>query len=249
MTPGPAAEAPRAAGGDGISKAHASSGVAVVELFTSEGCSSCPPADDVLRSIVDESESSGRPVYALSLQVDYWNELGWADPYSAAAFTDRQRRYARALGAGGVFTPQMIVNGKDSFTGSDEEHARRAIEEALSRPAPVTLSLHVAGTAGAVQVRYDASPAPPGTTLTVALVDRLRTSDVTRGENAGRTMRHKNVVRALDTAPLASSGARAFALPPEGAGGGGDREVIGFVQDAAMDVLGAALASLPAESR
>src|SRR5215471_1797760 len=109
------------------SPSRAESGFAVVELFTSEGCSSCPPADAVLRDL------SGADLYPLSFHVDYWNELGWVDPFSAVWATERQRTYARALGERGVYTPEMIVNGRDAFVGSDRAHAARSIDKALAK--------------------------------------------------------------------------------------------------------------------
>ena len=87
-------------------------GFALVELFTSEGCSSCPSADQNLMRLVDEASKKKLPVYALSFHVDYWNRLGWTDPYSSKAFTDRQRTYAQVMKSDRVYTPQMIVNGK-----------------------------------------------------------------------------------------------------------------------------------------
>jgi hypothetical protein len=208
-------------------------GVAVVELFTSEGCSSCPPADAVLRAVADRAD-----VYALSFHVDYWNDLGWADPWSTEAFTERQQRYARALG-GGVFTPEMIVNGARGFLGSDETRAESAIDDALARPAEVSLSLHVEESRGAWRVRYEATPAPPGATLAIALVDRSHASDVVRGENAGRTLVHANVVRAFRSAPLSERGEETIAMPDAASDG---REVIAFVESPSMEILGAARA-------
>ena len=92
---------------------------AVVELFTSEGCSSCPPADNLLGEIVKDAQKGQQRVYCLSFHVDYWNSLGWRDPYSDPAFSRRQREYARAFESVQVYTPQMVVNGSTGFVGSD----------------------------------------------------------------------------------------------------------------------------------
>src|SRR5689334_14081460 len=99
---------------------------ALVELFTSEGCSSCPPADRVLARLAAEARASGRRIFPLSFHVDYWNGLGWRDPWSTRTFTERQRNYARALGWR-TYTPQMVINGAEHFVGSDERHARESI--------------------------------------------------------------------------------------------------------------------------
>ena len=101
-----------------ITKNSRSKGMAVIELFTSQGCSSCPSADRNLARIVESAERDGRPVYALSFHVDYWNSLGWRDPFSAEEFTQRQREYARKFQARSVYTPQMVVNGQVHFVGS-----------------------------------------------------------------------------------------------------------------------------------
>jgi hypothetical protein len=110
-----------------LAPAPAAPGFAVVELFTSEGCSSCPPADQVLADV-----SHGAGVYALEYHVDYWNSLGCRDPYSAAAYSDRQRAYADALGEDQVYTPQMIVNGTNAFVGSNRQRAEAAIAAGLA---------------------------------------------------------------------------------------------------------------------
>lgn len=99
------------------------SAVAVVELFTSQGCSSCPPADRVLQAIHENASTNELPVHVLSFHVDYWNHLGWEDPYSSPVCTLRQKRYAVSMGSKRIFTPQMIVNGTVSFVGSDSARA------------------------------------------------------------------------------------------------------------------------------
>ena len=108
----------------------------VVELFTSEGCSSCPPADALL------AELASRPdVLALSFHVDYWDRLGWKDPFSSAAATDRQRNYAKLLGTGTVYTPQIVVDGRWQAVGSDRSEVERAIAAAHQSEAAVPVAL------------------------------------------------------------------------------------------------------------
>ena len=192
---------------------------ALVELFTSEGCSSCPPADAVLRdlAVAKGARSASRDVYALSFHVDYWNELGWPDRFSQGAFTARQRAYANARHERSVYTPQMLVNGREELNGGDAAGARRAIDHALhAEPSRVGLAATVAAPAESdvVAVRFSTTGAPSDAILYVALVEPFATSRVTRGENAGKTLDHANVVRALDAAPLAvPSGVRTLALP------------------------------------
>jgi hypothetical protein len=224
----------------------AASRVAVVELFTSEGCSSCPPADEVLGDLARRSD---RPVYALGFHVDYWDNLGWPDRAASPDNTTRQRTYAHAFGAGGLYTPQMIVDGTEQFTGSDRAKAEAAVGRALSRPASVRLSVHPRRTGpAAVAVDYEAQGAPPGSVLNVAVVERVVSTSVRAGENAGKTLRHANVVRALVTAPLSSTtGSVALQLPARLPRDGA--EVIAFVQRPSADgggmpVLGAARSPL-----
>jgi hypothetical protein len=106
----------------------------VLELFTSEGCSSCPPADAVLRRLAREQTIGGADVIALEEHVDYWNGLGWADPFSSPAFTARQRTYADAMRRHGVYTPELVVDGTNELLGSHESGARQAIQNASASP-------------------------------------------------------------------------------------------------------------------
>ena len=106
----------------------------LVELFTSEGCSSCPPADDVLARLEQDQPFPDIEIIALGQHVDYWNRLGWADPFSSAAFSGRQYNYAEAFGRDGVYTPQMIIDGRAEFPGSTGTKAREAIINAAKSP-------------------------------------------------------------------------------------------------------------------
>lgn len=187
---------------------------AVVELFTSEGCSSCPPADALLGDLVRAARKDGRRVFALSFHVDYWNRLGWTDPFSNAAYTRRQNAYAEALRAEQVYTPQTIVNGEAEFVGSDAARTRAAVAAALKQrsTAGVTLRLDKAESADALAVAYAVAPVPKGAVLHVAAVERGLSSAVKRGENSGRTLRHENVVRAFTTVRPGADGKGAVQL-------------------------------------
>jgi len=222
-------------------------GVAIVELFTSEGCSSCPPADDVL---ADLARASDRPVYALAFHVDYWDDLGWPDRFASHDNTMRQRTYARAFGTGGVYTPQMIVGGIEQFTGSDRDRAAGAVARALARAAAVRLSVHPHATGpNALTVDCEAPDAPAGAVLNVAVVERSATTSVRAGENAGKTLHHANVVRVFVTAPFrAPTGSVAIQLPPSLPRDAA--ELVAYVQKVSSDgggmpVLGATRAQLP----
>jgi hypothetical protein len=230
---------------DEVAPAKSARGVAVVELFTSEGCSSCPPAD----AVVAELTAADPSVYALSFHVDYWDDLGWPDRFASSAFTDRQRGYARSLGSRGLYTPEMIVNGVEAFTGSDGARARQAVGRSLAAPAPVPLSIRVEPSAPhAITVDFDAPEAPAGSVIDIAVVERSVSTDVRAGENAGHLLHHVNVVRAYVTVPGKRTGSALVPMPaslrPESG------EVIAYVQRASdagggMPVLGATRAPLP----
>ena len=174
-------------------------GVAVVELFTSQGCSSCPPADRVLAELDAEARRTGQPVFILSYHVDYWNRLGWTDPFSSAEASQRQREYAHLFRSNRIYTPQMIVNGVNPFVGSDERLARRAVSHALQAHAKTEVTLGspvIQGQTVSVTVRL---PDPLGDNhrLMVALTQHGLGNDVPRGENRGRHLTHAGVVRAF----------------------------------------------------
>lgn len=197
---GPATGAGPGAADEGTTNGH-HPGFAVVELFTSQGCSSCPPADRVLGRIAERAERDGLPVYVLSLHVDYWNRLGWSDPYSSAAFSERQRRYARALGRE-VYTPQVVVNGIREGVGSDEDQLRRSIAAGLDAHPAATLVVSAQREGGDVVVRPEVRGAADGGTLWIALSERRVSNHVASGENAGSDLEHVHVVRIFVSAPL-----------------------------------------------
>jgi hypothetical protein len=227
---------------------RAAGGVAVVELFTSEGCSSCPPADAVLAEVSRQGQESGLPVFAVAFHVDYWDSLGWPDRFASPEHTARQQAYGRSLGARGLYTPQMIVDGSDAFVGSDRDRARASVASALDRRAAATVSLRArASGPGAVAVDYDVQGAPPGSVLSIVLIDRPTSVRVSAGENAGRMLHHTDTARALATVSLSRhSGTQVVKVPPDDRPDG----VIAFVQvvgDAAgsgMPIVGASRATL-----
>jgi hypothetical protein len=226
---------------------------AVVELFTSEGCSSCPPADDLLGEIVKDARKRQQRVYGLSFHVDYWNNLGWRDPYSDAAFSRRQRDYVKALKADQVYTPQMVVNGSTEFVGSNRSRARDRIDAALKQPVQTTvkLSQEEKKDPSSVVFAYEVSQAPQGSVLNVAVVERGLVSEVKRGENGGQTLHHENVVRAFQTIRLgkAEKGTVQLKLPADLVRK--NSSAIAYVQDAGTwAILGATGVDLqPADTR
>jgi hypothetical protein len=175
----------------------------VVELFTSEGCSSCPPADALLKELSEKPSLEGIEVVALEEHVDYWNHLGWADPYSAGAFSQRQSEYAEHFGRDGVYTPQMIVDGRTEFVGSRGLIAREEIRKAASvRKLDIGLARVAESTPDhpAIQIAIQnpgSVPVKGGAELWVAITERNLQSDVKGGENSGEILKHAAVVRSL----------------------------------------------------
>ncbi len=188
---------------------HADEPFAVVELFTSEGCSSCPPADTLLTQITAKAEQQNLNVYTLGFHVDYWNQLGWPDPLSQNAFTQRQNHYARILNSQTIYTPQMIVNGVEGFTGSDAQRAWKTIQEKLQHSTAVELVTTVTPSApNIVDFNYLVKNIPPNSILNTAILERNWENDVTKGENAGRVLKHTHSVLLFKTEPLVKNEGR-----------------------------------------
>ncbi len=211
---------PREAAGPAPERAAAPAAAApivVLELFTSEGCSSCPPADRLVSKLVRERAGNGAakanaaaaPKFiVLSHHVDYWDRLGWPDRFGSADATRRQRAYAAELATsrgdehGGVYTPQIVVNGATGFVGSHADRARAAIRAAEARPASVGVQLTLTpgtkeGTLTAAAVLEGGAAVPAETRVVFAVTEDGLTTAVKRGENAGERMEHDRVVRVM----------------------------------------------------
>lgn len=220
-------------------------GVAVVELFTSEGCSSCPPAERVLGELARAAERDGRPVFTLAFHVDYWDGLGWADRFSDPAFSRRQEQYAKALKLSDIYTPQMVVNGTVQFVGSDRKAADRAIAAALAKAQSAPVVLNVSGNKrDGYRVNTVVKGADPGTVVNVAVVEQGLSTAVKSGENGGRRLDEPSVVRWFKSAPLAEG--KEIVVPSLPEVRAQNASVIVYVQRPENGmVLGAARASLP----
>jgi hypothetical protein len=177
--------------------------VVVVELFTSEGCSSCPPADALLKELSEQQKVQGAQIVALEEHVDYWNSLGWKDPYSAAEFSQRQSDYAHVFGTDGVYTPQMIVDGQNELVGSRSLAAREAIRKAANQPKVEMVVVPSANFSPGkpvfeVQVKnLDGISVRGETELWIVVTEKGLQTDVKAGENSGETLKHAAVVRSL----------------------------------------------------
>lgn len=206
----------------------------LVELFTSEGCSSCPPADDLLARIDAQRSVEGTPVVVLSEHVTYWDRPEWHDPYSLESVTDRQQDYGNRFHLDSVYTPQAIVDGAAQMTGSDAAALLRAIAQAASSPG-IDLAIEDAQIAGN-EVRFKVglaggAAAPPNASLTAALADDSAQAAVGGGENAGRTLRYVAVVRVMKDLGKNAFDGHAFELKASGASKSDPLRLVVFATD------------------
>jgi hypothetical protein len=215
---------PQAARGQSIGAASDARMPVLVELFTSEGCSSCPPADALLARLARTQPVAEAHVIALEHHVDYWDQLGWRDPFSSAAATARQEEYAVSFGNNGPYTPQMVVDGTAEFVGNDEGAARRAIDRA-ARATKAAIELQWSRSNAArtalrepLEIRINSLAAASkndAAEVFLAITEDNLHSSVARGENAGRALEHACVVRRLErVGKLDAAGNTAFTAHP-----------------------------------
>jgi len=200
--------------------------ILVLELFTSEGCSSCPPADKLLKEIIEDAKQNNKEIYALAFHVDYWDYLGWKDVFASPDYTARQNVYADYFSSQRIYTPQLIVNGTKELVGSD----RKTLKGALARPSIPTafITLTTKMDNGKISLHYILSGDIHEALLNVALVQKGISTKVSAGENVGKTLLHENIVRKFQTLKILNEEGNiilhAKGLPLESC------EVIAFIQ-------------------
>jgi len=168
----------------------------IVELFTAEGCSSCPPADQLLARLEQAQPVPEAEIIVLGEHVDYWNQLGWQDRFSAHLFTERQQEYAYTFGIEDVYTPQMVVNGQAGFNGADGPRALQEIRRAAAAPhSNVSLLRKDPSDLALTVIHFPAGI--KNVEILLAITEDSLASDVRRGENVGRRLTHTGVVRSL----------------------------------------------------
>lgn len=204
-------------------------GFAVVELFTSEGCSSCPPADELLAKL--EKESAGKELFVLAYHVDYFDRLGWKDTFGSPEYSKRQVQYGQWLRLPQIYTPQVIVNGSSEFIGSEEASIRGAISKQLATKATAEIKLQAHLSENSFKVHYQASGALQGSNLLIAIVQKAARTNVARGENEGRILSHVQIVRKLQNEKLTEAGNGAVSVTLPKGYNEKDWEVIGLLQN------------------
>ncbi|RZJ54762.1 MAG: DUF1223 domain-containing protein [Flavobacterium sp.] len=204
-------------------------GIAVLELFTSEGCSSCPPADELMGRIQNEYKDDN--VYVLSYHVDYWDRQGWKDIFSNPDYTKRQYDYAKWLGKEPIYTPQLVVNGRKDYIASDEVAVRNAIKTTLTKPATANLALEATQVNNKLNVSYTVNGISKNSRLALAVVQKSAKSNVKRGENAHRILSHYQIIKQFSTIALKNNGNGSTTIAAPKDFNTKDFEVIGFVQD------------------
>ncbi|WP_127126995.1 DUF1223 domain-containing protein [Pseudoflavitalea rhizosphaerae] len=199
----------------------------VIELFTSEGCSSCPPADKLIEQLQEENPNAA--LYILAYHVDYWDHQGWKDRFSSRAYSNRQQQYVNWLNLSSLYTPQIVVNGQSENVGSDEGATVNAINNALSRLPQGNLSLTISKQNDVLEIGYQFDGDPKGNSILLALVQKKAESNVTAGENTGRHLPHVQIVRAIQEEDARSQHNLQIKTP---AGyKPGEYELIAFVQN------------------
>jgi len=219
----------------GLDSAKSTATPILVELFTSEGCSSCPPADKFLQKL-DQQSFPGAEVIVLSEHVDYWNHIGWKDPYSAHFYSERQNAYARRFELDSVYTPQMVVDGNSQFVGSNTAAADKVLTKAVADP---KLAVHLSVTSvdpHVLQAHVEAGILEPSfgvreAEVYIAIALNRAESQVSSGENAGHKLAHVAVVRELRKIGTVKLGQSFSQDVPLDQGLDGNTRLIAFVQE------------------
>jgi hypothetical protein len=190
-------------------------GFALIELFTSQGCSSCPPADRVLGQY---AAGNNENVIAIAFHVDYWDRLGWRDPFSQALFSDRQRHYASSFGGETVYTPQAVVNGSSELVGSDASKLALAVTKAIAQQPRAFITIgNVEKLGRKLSFSYTVSGIYNGTVINAALVQRQAATAIRTGENGGLQLTNYNVVRDFTSSNAEQSGHATLTIPDDAA--------------------------------
>ncbi len=193
-------------GTQGTSYASDNQPIAVVEMFTSQGCSSCPPADEIVAAYAQKNH-----VLALSMHVDYWNYLGWKDTFSKPEFTKRQQKYAVSFARRGVYTPQAVVNGRNHVVGSYGSEITDLVDRYKASNRGLNVPINASVSNGTINISTNAQAGDA--TLYIVYFDKKRNVKIRRGENAGKTITYHNVVRDISTLGMMKLGKLDITMP------------------------------------
>ncbi|MBF4515606.1 DUF1223 domain-containing protein [Flavobacterium sp. ANB] len=203
-------------------------GFAIVELFTSEGCSSCPPADELMAKL--QRDTKGMNIYFLAYHVDYWDRLGWKDQFSSAEFTNRQQQYQDWLNLYVMYTPQFIINGTAEFAGYNETALSQKITDALKTKQTEKLELIAHPDKDSITIHFKTNSVQKDTKLFIATILRKGISKVQRGENKGNTLNHVQIVKELKSYTLGAKEGNLTISKPKNFNAT-DWQLIGFIQN------------------
>ncbi|MCD2258776.1 DUF1223 domain-containing protein [Psychroserpens luteolus] len=217
--------------------------ITVLELFTSQGCSSCPPADKLLTAIQDRDDKNS--VIALSYHVDYWNYIGWKDPFSKASFSDKQRSYSRKFNSSTIYTPQVVVNGKEHFVGSNEVVMKNKLKGYASIASKNKIDVtSVVNSQGNISFEYSIGGSIKNKVLRVALVIEERITKIARGENRNRTLKNSNIVILEDKLNLKRATGTHQLTIPKLVNKNDNLKLVFIMQNTDLDILGASQVNL-----
>lgn len=205
------------------------SGFAVVELFTSEGCEYCPPAHEVLARI--QKDNPGKEIYVLAYHVHFWDREKWKDKFSNREFSRRQIQYAESLNVPQIYAPQVVVNGKKEFTGTDESNIRTFIDQLLMRRSKVNLSIQGSQDKDKLLLNYQVTGGSNTGYLQVAIVQKKSNGRVEEGKHTGHLFSHVQTVRGFHSEPLTTGGKGSATVKLPQGFNWKDWEVIALIQD------------------
>ena len=215
----------------------------VIELFTSQGCSSCPPADQLLTEI--EEKYQGEDVYILSYHVDYWDYIGWKDPFGSKKYTEKQYDYASRFRSRSVYTPQAVINGREHFTGSNRNQLYNRLKHYQTKAKEVDVQLtQVKHHRQRIFIDYNLASLQDAKEITIVAVVKERTTIVKRGENRNRTLKNTHIVIAEETLNLDKSKGQLSLFIPEWVNDDDTIEVIAYVTSPTEGIVGATATSL-----
>ncbi len=211
--------------------------IVVLELFTSQGCSSCPLADDLLNEV--KNKYSDNEVITLSYHVDYWNYIGWKDPFSKKIFSNKQRDYGRKFNSSSIYTPQIVVNGKEHFVGSNRSIMNIKLEKYLKNTPvnAVTLS-NIKKENNIISLNYQVAGTIGKKKLKVVLVIDERITSIKRGENKNKTLKNTNIVVEEISLNLDSATGKASIVIPDMVTQSDDLSIVALIQTESLDITG-----------